>query len=428
MFPKHTKNKILFLLAVFGFCLLTVCINSSINAAAYDGFGNNISLYNSNIKDISVKLSYEKKTWEYKYPEIIYNGKIDSELDKKFEKDFRGRIARQKAPVICSYKLINAEEKLKEIAFEIDTEAVNAEVTFTPDSVKKFDIKNDIPGKKTDIKKLLNKISKQLGEGKSVNLNIVPEVINAKYTAQSLKNSFNIRQQFYTEFASSSPERKHNIALSLKQFNGMIIPPGTEISFNKTVGRRTEENGYKMAKIIVGGDFVEGIGGGVCQTSTTLYNALILSDIKISEYHNHTLAVSYILPSFDAMVNISTSDLKFCNNSGNFIYIKTWTENNRAYVRIYGDNMDYKIERKSTVTKTYETPKEKLITDPEGIYKNIYEGEKTVVIHSKPKTESVGELLYYRNGKLFKTVKLRKDVYAQLVGKEVIGTSKRTDK
>ena len=148
-----------------------------------------------------------------------------------------------------------------------------------------------------------------------------------------------------------------------------------------------------MSKIIVGGEFVKGFGGGVCQSSTTLYHALLLADIKITEQHRHTLAISYVPPSFDAMVNISTADLKFLNDSGNFIFIKAWTEGNRAYVRIYGEKLVYTIKRRSTVLKVYEKPREKVVVDFEGKYRDIYEGERRVIIPSKQKIESMGELL-----------------------------------
>lgn len=413
---KAVHKILIVLTAVFAVSTLFICVKTA--QAKTNGYG-------SAIKDIYVRLSYGNNIWEYRYPDICYDSGLDSQLDKNFEKDFRGRLARQKAPLICSYILNGAKEKVEDIAKAIDIPPENAEVVFSPDSEIKFELKNDVTGKKVDTAKLLREIENCLKAGKSADIQIVPENTEAEFTAKSLKRSFNVRGQFSTGFSNSSPERKHNIALSLSCFNGMIIPPDTEISFNRTVGRRTEARGYKTAKIIVGGDFIEGLGGGVCQTSTTLYNALLLADVKITEQHKHSLAVSYVPPSFDAMVNISTADLKFKNDTGNFLYLKTWTENNRAYVRIYGENTEYKIVRKSTVTKTYETPREKLIKDTEGLYKDIYEGEKVIVIHSKPKTESIGELLYYKNGKLVKTVLIRKDIYSQLVGKEILGTAKR---
>lgn len=378
-----------------------------------------------NANEIYVRLKYKENVWEFRYPDIIYRSGFDSGLDDAYKKDFRGRIESQQKPIRCSYQLIDAQKKFKRIAEYVDSTPVNAEIKFNPNIHRMFAIKDDIKGNKLDVEGLTEYVQKNLAKGRSVDMEILPDKVDAEITTASLRKAFAVRCEFSTNFSWSTPERSHNIELSLRQFNGLVAAPGETVSFNKTVGERTEERGYKVSKIIFGGEFVEGVGGGVCQTSTTLYNALLLADIKIAEYHKHTLAISYVPPSFDAMVNISTADLKFTNNSGNFLFFKTWTAGGRAYVRIYGEKLDYTIERKSTIVKEHETPKEEEIIDTEGKYKDLYEGERRIIVYSKPKKETTGELLYYRNGQVFKTVMLRKDIYMQLVGKEIIGTAKK---
>lgn len=380
----------------------------------------------SNILEIRLTLRYGDMKWEFRHPDIVYSGGFDEGMSR-FEKDFRGRIKGER-PFYCSYDLADAYAKLREIVGQIDCEPQNAEVSFHPNSDKKFAIKEDKKGRKVDIDKLYLKIKESLSRGASAEVEIIPNLIEPEISAKKLRKATAVRSEFSTDFSYSSPERKHNIALSLRQFNGLIIPPGGEVSFNATVGPRTEARGYKEAKIIVAGEFVEGIGGGVCQTSTTLYNALLLADIKITEQHRHTLAVSYVPPSFDAMVNISTADLRFSNDSGNYIFIKTWADSGRAYVRVYGEKLDYTIKRRSTLLKVYEKPREEVVVDFEGKYKDIYEGERRVVIPSKPKMESMGELVYYKDGQIVKIKPIRKDTYMQMVGKEVIGTAKRLPK
>lgn len=378
------------------------------------------------IKDIYVKLIYGENVWEYRYPQIEYCGNFDKEIENSYQKDYRGRFYKRKKDIKGSYRLIDAAQKLEEIALHINTPPQNASVMFFPDGAQKFKIIEDVKGKKIDTGALLKQIEQNLSMGKSAEIQIKPQSVDAEITAASIKRATYIRREFSTDFSFSPSQRKHNIVLSLKSFNGMIIPPGQEISFNNTVGPRTEARGYKKSKIISGGDFIEGYGGGVCQTSTTLYNALILSDIKVTEYHSHSLAVSYISPSFDAMVNGSRADLKFVNNTSNFIFIKTWTENDRAYVRIYGEKLNYTIKKRSTITKTYPTPPEKVMLDIKGEYKDLYEGERRVIEYSKPKIESKGELIYYGgDNKIIKTILLRNDVYSQRIGKIVLGTQKR---
>jgi len=381
----------------------------------------------SNINDIYVRLKYGKAVWEYRYPEIKYCGGFDYAAEKSFTKDYRGRLKGQNKPLFCSYRLTDAENKLKIIAKHIDTDPVKAEVSYNPHSKKMFKIKDDVKGKSVNIKQLLASIEKSLLKGKSVDVEIVPDTVNAEVTTVSIKRALKVRGEFSTDYSFSIPERKHNIKISLREFNGLIVAPDETVSFNDVVGERTAEKGYKTSKIILNGEFIEGIGGGVCQSSTTIYNALILSDVKILEYHHHTLSVSYVPPSFDAMVNISTADLKFKNTTGNFLFFQTSADDNKAYVKIYGEQLNFIIKRKSTVLKEYEKPKEEVIIDIEGKYKNLFEGERQIILHSKPKKESMGELLYYKDDKLFKTVLLRKDTYSQLIGKEIIGTAKKPE-
>jgi vancomycin resistance protein YoaR len=145
------------------------------------------------------------------------------------------------------------------------------------------------------------------------------------------------RAVFSTSYETSSSERKHNIALASKSLNNTIVDVGAEFSFNMTVGARTEKRGYKTAKIISGGEFVDGVGGGVCQVSTTLYNAVVRAGLMVTEYHPHSLQVSYVLPSTDAMVNSGSADLRFVNNTNNPIIIKTTATNTTITIKIVGE-------------------------------------------------------------------------------------------
>ena len=124
----------------------------------------------------------------------------------------------------------------------------------------------------------------------------------------------------------------------------MVVAPREEVSFNLVTGDKTPENGYQKAKIILNGVYVDGYGGGACQASTTLYNALILADLEILEVNPHSLPVSYVPLAFDAMVSEGYSDLRFKNNLEYPIYIKTWGDETRAYVQIYGQPLEEGLE------------------------------------------------------------------------------------
>ncbi|HBQ25867.1 MAG TPA: hypothetical protein DD791_05700 [Syntrophomonas sp.] len=124
----------------------------------------------------------------------------------------------------------------------------------------------------------------------------------------------NIIAGYYTSIATSPAPRNRNILLSCNKLNGTIVNPGELCSFNQTVGQRTAQAGYQPAGVIVGKRLVSGIGGGVCQTSSTLYNSLLESQLQIVERHPHTLRIGYVPENRDATVSWGGADLKFRNN------------------------------------------------------------------------------------------------------------------
>lgn len=254
-------------------------------------------------------------------------------------------------------------------------------------------------------------------------VNFLPNAYAMPFYALEPQNIV-LRSQFYTSYSMSTEERKFNILLASSALNGTLVASNEEFSFNLTVGERTVKRGYKTAKVIVGGEFVDGVGGGVCQVSTTLYNAALLAGLKIIEYHPHSLPVSYVAPSFDAMVNSSWADLKFVNNTKNPIIIFAYADGTRLTVKICGQKLNEKIERKSVVTEQIPAPENQVVYDDSGEYPDLYEGEYRVVKYGAIGYKSEGYLVINKNGKTF-TQKLRTDKYAPMRGKTVYGRAKR---
>lgn len=248
----------------------------------------------------------------------------------------------------------------------------------------------------------------------------VPTVkIKANVTVRDNVAVTNLRAKYSTDFSSSGDERKHNIKLALSKLNGVVLNSGDTLSFNDKVGRRTAANGYKEAKIIKGGRYVPGVGGGVCQASTTLYNAALLSDLEIIEANRHTLQSSYEKASFDAMVNSGSSDLKIKNGGSTPVFIRAYAKGGKAYVEIFGTLLPYKIERKSEITYTGEMPKYDEIIDDKYEYfeEGTQSGTRKAVSYSHPEVHSKGYLLYYDyRGNLIQTKHIRTDKYSSVRG------------
>ena len=128
---------------------------------------------------------------------------------------------------------------------------------------------------------------------------------------------------FSTPIKDKDPERVHNIGLACDAVNGKIVEPGEEFSFNDTVGVRSPERGYQKAKIFEGTKMTEDWGGGICQVSSTIYNAAMEAGFEITERHQHEREVTYIELGKDATVDFGTQDFKFKNTMNRQVMLET---------------------------------------------------------------------------------------------------------
>lgn len=247
-------------------------------------------------------------------------------------------------------------------------------------------------------------------EDKTINIKL--ETIDYKH-GEDIKNLFTEKGCFSTGFMTSGEERKNNIRVALKSLDGIIIDEGEVFSFNEITGIRNEENGYMQAKIIKNGTFALGFGGGVCQVSTTLYNACLLSGLEVLEVTSHSLPVSYVEPGFDAMVSFGSSDLKVRNNSGGKIIITTSSLEDVCKIKIFGLKNKYKIIRQSEKIKVIPAGPDEIETD----YKKYGDfaleiGEEKRLSYPKNGFISRAYLSFYdENGKLIKRNQIRENRY-----------------
>ncbi|HAU31094.1 MAG: VanW family protein [Desulfotomaculum sp. 46_296] len=208
-----------------------------------------------------------------------------------------------------------------------------------------------------------------------------------------------------TSFDPGNVGRTYNIRVAANALDGLLVPPGQEVSFNKVVGPRSTEAGYKNAKVIINDEFVDGIGGGVCQVSTTLYNAIILSNLEILERTNHSLPIPYVPIGRDATVVYGLSDLRFRNNTESFIYIRSFVSGGYLTFKIYG-NTDYKlpVSISTKIVKVFE-PKTILKDDP-----NLKKGEQVVKQQGSKGYEVVANRITWEKG-VRKIEPLPKSIY-----------------
>jgi len=226
---------------------------------------------------------------------------------------------------------------------------------------------------------------------------------------------------FTTWYSQKDVGRCENIELAASFLDGIILQPFGEFSFNQTVGERNAKKGYKNAKIIVNGEYVQGVGGGVCQVSTTLYNAALLSGMSVTEFHPHSLAVGYVDPSRDAMVSTS-SDLKFFNPYDVPVKLKITAKNGGVFASFYS-----KGEEKNTWT-SYKicTCVLARIPPPERMVR--WGEEDKTLQEAKEGIESEAYLERYENGRLADRKRIRKDIYSpirEIIVKKIADTTKK---
>ena len=276
--------------------------------------------FNEKAENFKLNIKTDDNTWTFEKDDFEVNTDIHtileaSELRDHYFEDTEARTtlisqfdkAGGSINVAFNYMFVGLDEKIEEIIKEVEVPPIESTITFNPDNKQLFDITEHVNGKRVDINALYHDINEQFISTNNVNveLKFVEEIPTA--TKEYNKQLTSKITHFSTNVADSTGGRKHNVKLALSKFNGFILEPNQQVSFNEVTGEHSMENGYKPATIIYNGEFTEGIGGGVCQASTTLYNALLLSGVQIDEVHRHTLPVYYVpfvqRPSFKRCPN-----------------------------------------------------------------------------------------------------------------------------
>ncbi|KUO75627.1 MAG: hypothetical protein APF81_08775 [Desulfosporosinus sp. BRH_c37] len=241
----------------------------------------------------------------------------------------------------------------------------------------KFIITDEVPAKIPYVDEIISQIDGQ-------SLNQIPKRIEVNLiNAPPSSGTENVKAlafdgivgEFSTRFSTMEKNRTINLAIAANALDQKIIYPGDIFSFNNSVGKRTLENGYKNAKIIKKNQYVKETGGGVCQVSSTLYNAVLLANLQIEERAPHQVPVTYVPLGQDATVYYPNVDFKFKNNTESLIYIRTIVQSGLLTVQLYGKKTDKTVQighqierviknqagRKGYIVKTW-----KIIKDSQG--------------------------------------------------------------
>ncbi len=207
----------------------------------------------------------------------------------------------------------------------------------------------EMPGTIVDPKSSFEEMRRAISKGEDV-AELAINTDMPEITAAELEQVDTLLVEYTTRFAAWRKDRTHNVKRAASAVNGILLRPGDIFSYNDTVGPRLKSNGYKDAIIYANGKMIEGTGGGICQVSSTVYNAALLADLKILERSNHSMPVQYVPLGRDATVAYGLIDLKFRNTTSAPIYMASSTYGNGLTVSIYGAARD-KRDVKINVTK-----------------------------------------------------------------------------
>lgn len=214
--------------------------------------------------------------------------------------------------------------------------------------------------------------------------------------------------------ATNNANRNRNIQLCADSFDGRIVMPGEVFSINEATGPRTLSTGYKPAGAIVSGVLVDEPGGGVCQVSGTLYNAVLKADLEIVERYHHSWPSSYMPKALDASINYGTADFRFRNNRETPIYISYTFKNRKLVYNIYGAPLPegVTIDLHSEVVATREAPEPRTVVNNQ-----LAPGQQRTKKHSMAGyTVNAFRTFLDKDGNVIKTEKMYTDVYAPQVG------------
>ncbi len=293
-----------------------------------------------------------------------------------------------------SYDLSSVNQILTQIKQEVDRAPVSATRVSDDTQWPPFSYTDDVPGQELDISGLNERICAMVDTLQSGTVDLSPTTVEAPVTRAYLESQIVQLSTYETAIgATSDPGRFINIEVGTKKFDKLIIKSGESVSFNKVADKRTYANGYADAPELAYGDYRTGVGGGICQVSSTLYNAVVGAGLQVTTRYQHSLASNYVPLGLDATVQDDRLDFVFKNTTNADIYISTEYYKKKGYwytkFTIHGrpDPNGYSYKLDSQVVEEIPVPEPTYIPDKEAQYvvyddetKQVSNGHKGYVV------------------------------------------------
>lgn len=335
-----------------------------------------------------LKLQYKDQSWDVKQEDIDFQIDKEALLDKAYKVGREGTLVEKTQAILYSIQkghnidliVTYDKDKTKSIVANIskvlDKSPVNAKLKIVDNKPTIEPETNGLKVRQLETNELIEINIKQILPAK---VDLPVDVAKAEVLTTDLNDITDLLSTYSTNFNSYLVYRSNNVDLASKYVNGALLKPGEVFSFDQRVGSRSAERGFKNAPVFEGDEVIDGIGGGICQVSSTLYLAALYANLEIVERSNHFRPVGYVPIGQDATIAEGIIDLKFKNSTSKNIYISSQVEGNTITIQIFGKkNADFPtsikvvsdnigaIQPKTVIKKDKEIPLGKTVVDKEG--------------------------------------------------------------
>lgn len=443
-------NKALFITLIIILAIVTPFFISSYKKLSSDKFYSGIYIEGINISNLSkeqanslltnelnkkygnksITVYYEKKGWPISLKSIGYTFKTGDALLYAYNLGRNGSVfARLRAinelknnpaniALSTTYNETNLNNRLIEIKKQIDSDGKSSTYNY---NCGKINYTNEKLGKKLDTEANEALIRAQLVNRSFNDVILIVSDVTPKFTVADVKDIKDVLASFTTNFNKYNSSRTHNIKLACNKINNFLLKPGEQFSMNEVLGPRTVKNGYMQAPIIINNELIPGTGGGVCQVTSTLYNAVLFSGLQVVQRKNHSITLGYIPPGQDATIAEGYIDFKFKNNRNYTICIAAEVKDNLLSIKIIGkrNTQEPRIVLKPVIIEEYE-PDDPEYTIDNSLADNV---KVTMIKEKKGMKIALYRQSFDQHGKLIKNEKISEDIYKPIKGEIAVNKS-----
>lgn len=380
----------------------------------------------------SLSLNYGEQSFQFDLSDIATSSNLETVLDEALQlarsDNMEDALARAEEiaekghafTLTSQYDFQTVAQRVAELSSQINQPAKNASIG-TVDTVNHTVVLSDaVAGVQVKEEELVAAITNAILTNNMSPITIPTDTIQPTVLGEHLKM---IEVSAETSFKGSTSNRIYNIKKGADLINGKVLAPGEVFSTNDVLGVRTYQNGWKEANAYVGGTTDLQAGGGVCQLSSTLYNAVVKADLEVVYRRNHSMPVSYIGKGLDATINSvgNIIDFKFANNTDSDLVIFAWTSGKTVYFKIIRsafqtteyDEIRLSAEKISTV---YPTGEMEVIFDP-----MLAPGTEEIDVPTSNGSIYQSYKNYYKNGEKVRSEKLAQSTYRAYAGSKRVG-------